>query len=608
VSQTSCGLVLVITANTDHVTKLRTDEAFAKAYREADLITCDGWPVALYARFRGHDVRRVTGYDICETLMRRPSIPERHRLFFVVDSTETEDALYRWATQWGLRDRIAAAVPKFGFDRDPQYCASLAQTIAHYGATLLVMGVGAPRSEVFVNRYADVLPPGWAFCVGQAVRVEVKLATRAPRSMQLLQLEWLWRILKEPKRLLRRYWISTVGFIHAVAADSVGRPILAGDAGPVLPQRVALVASMYGQRGGGMGRIIEYLLTATNGQLAGIRLMRVDTRGQGRASRSPHHLAVGLLRAWLHAFAGRAALLHVNMAERGSIFRKGVMMLALKPFGTRSILHLHAAEIIPMYGRISAPNRFFVRSVFRMADRIVVLGDIWRRWLINVVGIPEDRIDLVYNGVPEFSGQRVARAHQAPFRVLFLANLHARKGLGDLIPALAALTGPAAHWQLSVAGGGNQAPFRALAQQFGVADRITFLGWVDHAQAQAELGKADSLVLPSYEEGLPLVILEALAAGVPVLTTPVGAIGEVLEHDVTALIVQPGDQASLSRELERLFTQPELHQQLAVASRSLYLSKFSLGKFAENMERVYVSALYRRAGSVTHHSERETAV
>jgi N-acetylglucosaminyldiphosphoundecaprenol N-acetyl-beta-D-mannosaminyltransferase len=81
------------------------------------------------------------------------------------------------------------------------------------------MGVGAPRSEVFVDRYRRLLPACWAFCVGQAIKVELGLVRRAPRSWQVSGLEWLGRLAQEPKRLAGRYARSSVGFAMAVLED-----------------------------------------------------------------------------------------------------------------------------------------------------------------------------------------------------------------------------------------------------------------------------------------------------------------------------------------------------------------------------------------------------
>jgi N-acetylglucosaminyldiphosphoundecaprenol N-acetyl-beta-D-mannosaminyltransferase len=222
---TADRLTLVVTPNTDHIAKLRYSAAFRSAYRRADVIVCDGWPVALYARLLGIAAPRVTGWDIAEELMRRQPIPEHQRFFFVVDSAETVAGIAAWAERRGLAGRVTSWVPPVGFEADIAECAQLAAAIRAHGTTILMMGVGAPRSEVFVSREAEALPGCWAFCVGQAVRTEAGLAPRAPRLLRRLGLEWLWRILREPRRLLSRYVAATSGFLAAVLDDRLGRGI-----------------------------------------------------------------------------------------------------------------------------------------------------------------------------------------------------------------------------------------------------------------------------------------------------------------------------------------------------------------------------------------------
>lgn len=213
------GAALVVTPNIDHIAWLRRSPELAAAYRNAALIVCDGWPVRSYVRMRGADVQRVTGCDIAARLMRVDSYAAWHRLFFVVDSPATQAALAAWAAAKGMTNRTASFVPPFGFERDATSCAALADAIRAHGTTLLFMAVGAPRSEVFVDRWRDRLPPCWSFCVGQAVKVELGLVRRAPRAVQALRLEWLWRIAQEPRRLAGRYRRSSLGFALAVIED-----------------------------------------------------------------------------------------------------------------------------------------------------------------------------------------------------------------------------------------------------------------------------------------------------------------------------------------------------------------------------------------------------
>lgn len=210
---------LVVTPNIDHIAMIRRSRALALAYRNASRIVCDGWPVQLYARMCGLPVSRVTGCEITSELMRMKSYPEWHRFFFVVDSETTEHAVQAWAQRSGVI--CETVIPPFGFEKDTVYCSALAQRISAHGTTILLMAVGAPRSEVFIDTYRSILPRCWAFCVGQAVKVELGLVQRASGRWQSVGLEWLWRVRQEPRRLAKRYATAFVGFGLAIAEDQL---------------------------------------------------------------------------------------------------------------------------------------------------------------------------------------------------------------------------------------------------------------------------------------------------------------------------------------------------------------------------------------------------
>lgn len=211
---------LVVTPNIQHIAVLRHDKAFRRAYASADITTCDGFPVLLYARFRGCKVReRATGRGITTALLDVPERLRQHRMFFVVSDSETASAVTIWAARHGLSSQVATSVPPFGFDRDQDQSEALANRIQGHGTTLLFMGLGAPKSEVFVDRYRARLPPCWALCVGQSVRIAMGLVRDPPAFVQATNLEWLWRIMLEPRRLTSRYIASTAGFVLAVHDD-----------------------------------------------------------------------------------------------------------------------------------------------------------------------------------------------------------------------------------------------------------------------------------------------------------------------------------------------------------------------------------------------------
>ncbi len=215
----AAGVGLVVTPNLDHVVQLRRDAGLARAYRRAEIVACDGFPVRYYSRFRGIEAGAATGCDIAAALMRTDGFEPWQRLFFVVDSAATAAGVRDWAARKGIAERVATCVPSPGFQGDAEFCAILATRIRSFGTTVLVMGVGAPRSEVFVDTHRDALPPCWALCVGQAVRIEVGLVRRAPRIVRRLHSEWAWRIAQEPRRLLRRYLVGSAVFLLAVTED-----------------------------------------------------------------------------------------------------------------------------------------------------------------------------------------------------------------------------------------------------------------------------------------------------------------------------------------------------------------------------------------------------
>src|SRR5262249_37817144 len=139
----------------------------------------------------------------------------------------------------------------------------------------------------------------------------------------------------------------------------------------------------------------------------------------------------------------------------------------------------------------------------------------------------------------------VERAPGAMAQILFLGRLSDRKGIPELIRALADPQLAALPWHATLAGDGDLALYRRQAKKDGVAHRIAFPGWLDRDGTERLLRAADILVLPSHDEGMAMSVLEGLAYRLCVVCTPVGALAEVIEHDVSGILVRPGDAAGL---------------------------------------------------------------
>ncbi len=343
---------------------------------------------------------------------------------------------------------------------------------------------------------------------------------------------------------------------------------------------------------GGMGRMVRYLVESWRLRPDAPRAYVLDSRGLGSVLLSPFFLLRTFVSIARYRVTDSVALVHVNMAENMSLLRKGLCVLWAKALGLRVVLHLHAGLFNEFYEKLPAPGRAFARLVFRSADRTIVLGEIWRRKLVEALRIAPSRIGVVYNGVP------IALPHQpaapgTPCRLLYTGKLRDEKGLVELFTALGQPAFGTLSWTLTLVGEGERKRFEDLAKTTGIAARVRFAGWLERDRLEHEMAHADIFVLPSHYEGMPLGVLEALSAGLAVVATAVGALPEVLREGQTALLVPPRDETALAAALMRVITDAPLRQELARAGHALYEDRFTVARFAAAIEGEYAAALAR---------------
>lgn len=349
------------------------------------------------------------------------------------------------------------------------------------------------------------------------------------------------------------------------------------------------IAGPWTPMGGGMYRVADYLIQsqAPRTPAGAAQLRPLDTRGGGSALSSLWVLLTALAKLARGRLSGQLAGVHVNMAERLSVVRKGAIVVACRVLGVPVVLHLHAAQLHHFYRALPLPAQRLTRWVFSLPACVVVLGPAARRFVTEELHVPPQRVDVVINGVPGPRLQRPARMAGAPRRVLFVGNLSERKGVSDLLLALALPGFAASRLEVALAGGGDVSGYQAKAAALGLGDMVKFEGWCDQQKVAQLMAQADVLVLPSYDEGLPLVILEALAHGVAVVCTPVGEIPAVLSDGVNACFVEPGDVEGLAAALQRLLREPQLLEDLGRNGRALYARQFSLSRFFASVARVH---------------------
>lgn len=269
--------------------------------------------------------------------------------------------------------------------------------------------------------------------------------------------------------------------------------------------------------------------------------------------------AVALLRfsGWL--LAGRVAAVHAHTAARGSFWRKAVFLLMAKAAGAKAILHLHDGTF-PSYfqDRCGPLARWAIRAVLARMDRVVALSP---GWALRIAEI-EARTNVVVIANPVVALAIPCRPLDG--QVLFLGRLWRDKGIFDLLDAAVLVVKAFPSVNFVCAGDGDIPALQAMVNEKGMARNFEFPGWVDGAAKDALLASTAVFVLPSYFEGQPIGVLEAMVNGIPVVASTVGGIPETLGPDA-GILVTPGDVAGLASALIRLLESELLRTQMGQA-------------------------------------------
>jgi N-acetylglucosaminyldiphosphoundecaprenol N-acetyl-beta-D-mannosaminyltransferase len=197
----------VVTPNVDHVVMLEHHQGLRRAYDDADVVLADGMPVVLASRLLGRGLpERVTGADLTVALFDAAEYRGGLRVFLLgAGPGVAEQAAAKIHERWPGVEVTGTYSPPMGFEKDPQQNAEILARIAAASPDVLVVGLGAPKQELWVHAHQQEIEAAVALCVGATIDFLAAHKRRAPLWMQKSGLEWLHRVATEPRRLIRRY-------------------------------------------------------------------------------------------------------------------------------------------------------------------------------------------------------------------------------------------------------------------------------------------------------------------------------------------------------------------------------------------------------------------
>jgi glycosyltransferase involved in cell wall biosynthesis len=341
---------------------------------------------------------------------------------------------------------------------------------------------------------------------------------------------------------------------------------------------------------GGVGQAVRNLLEGWRGREDAPSCRVIDSwHVEWRIRRSPIsplYFVWAIVLIVTARFRRRVGLLHLNMSQRGSVVRKGVLVWLGALLRVPVIVHIHAATLVDDLTCLPSFVKTFLRMTMERARFVIVLGRYWRDFFVDQIGVDPASVVIIPNGV-RGPDDPATRAQAKSPRLLFLGQLGERKGTTELLQALADPRVRALDWTLVLAGDGEVESLYARAQSLGLAERCSFLGWIEHDQVTRLLSNSEVLVLPSHAEGLPVAILEAMAFGLAVVTTPVGASEDAITDRETGMLVPGGDVEALVGCLVELMSDADLCRSLGRAAQARYRQEFTLAIYADRIRELY---------------------
>lgn len=290
---------------------------------------------------------------------------------------------------------------------------------------------------------------------------------------------------------------------------------------------------------------------------------------------------------------GSVDLVHIHVSERGSAFRQAITTLISKLFGKPVVMHTHGSEFHEFYSHLPAFVKVALSWVYRKCDRFIVLSESWKEFYIDALELRQERVTVLPNAVkiPDQIPQREP-TESSQILFVFFGRIGHRKGAFDLVKALSLLPREYhSQVRLVMAGDGELERLEELVQDFELQDVVSIMSWISPAQREALSREASVFILPSYNEGLPMALLEAMSWGLAVITTPVGGIPSVIQHKRNGLLVDPGDVYQIADSIKLLIDDCNLRHELGRAAYTSVLP-FGSNKYWQSLTHVYTSTLF----------------
>lgn len=278
-------------------------------------------------------------------------------------------------------------------------------------------------------------------------------------------------------------------------------------------------------------------------------------------------------------------IIHVHMSSHASFYRKSIFVLLARLFRKNIIIHMHSSRFISFYQNSRDITKKYIHFILNKADCIIALS---KSWQIQLEEVTKHRcIKVLYNSVA-VPDSKLCKSYREKV-LTYLGRIGDRKGIFDLVDVLKELIIKHPDLRLIAAGDGEVDKLRNVCREKKLTNYVEIHNWIKGKEKENILSKSTIYVLPSYNEGMPMSILEAMSYKIPILSTTVGGIPEMIENGINGYLFTPGDKNALKEKLEKLLQSEEQRRKMGLTGFKTVKTKFNLKNHVKELLRIYSS-------------------
>lgn len=323
-----------------------------------------------------------------------------------------------------------------------------------------------------------------------------------------------------------------------------------------------------------------------------IILYYVPTYTEGSRLKQIIYYLYSVIKIIYYLIVKKIDIVHIHVSERGSFYRKNIIFNISKFFHKKIITHMHGAEFKEFYSNSSINQKHKIIKFLVESDKVIALGDSWSKYIQSL----DSKIDIeiMQNFVSEVKETSTFNTNKV--NILFLAVVTKRKGIFDLVESVSNLVKyeDIRKYKIKViiAGSGvEEESVKKKVIEKGLEEYFDFRGWIDNTEKINTLLESQIFVLPSYNEGLPVSILEAMSYGIPIISTNVGSIEDAVKDDYNGIIINPGNIDMLTDSIIRLIKNKRDWEKFSINNKLLVSQKYNSNIYFDNMENIYKSII-----------------